>query len=49
EQIYKVKVDRVNTATVRGKRKRVRLQEGKTPDWKKATVTLKKGEKIEVT
>ncbi|OGW75166.1 MAG: 50S ribosomal protein L23 [Omnitrophica bacterium RBG_13_46_9] len=49
EEIYKVKVKKVNTTAVRGKNKRVRLVEGKTPDWKKAIVTLKPGEKIEVT
>ena len=49
EEIYKVKVERVNTQTVKGKKKRVRLVEGKTSDWKKAIVTLKAGEKIDVT
>ena len=37
----------VNTVTVKGKKKRVgRFPEGKTPDWKKAIVTLKAGESI---
>lgn len=49
EEIYKVRVERVNTITVKGKARRVRLVEGKTPDWKKAIVTLKAGEKIDVT
>ncbi|UCB57800.1 MAG: 50S ribosomal protein L23 [Candidatus Omnitrophota bacterium] len=49
EQIYKVKVDKVNTAVVSGKTKRVRYKTGKTSDWKKALVTLKEGHKIEVT
>ena len=49
EEIYKIKVDSVNTLMLRGKRKRVRYKTGKTPDWKKAIVTLKPGEKIEVT
>ena len=49
EEIYKVKVEKVNTITVRGKKKRVRFVEGKTPDWKKAIVTLKQGEKIDIT
>ena len=49
EEIYKVKVEKVNTITVRGKKKRVRFVEGKTPDWKKAIVTLRQGEKIEIT
>ncbi len=49
EGIFKVKVDSVNTMIVRGKNKRLRYKEGKTPDWKKAIVTLKQGHKIEVT
>jgi large subunit ribosomal protein L23 len=49
EEIYKVKVERVNTVMVRGKKKRVRFAEGKTPDWKKAIVTLKQGDKIDIT
>lgn len=49
EEIFNVKVDNVNTMTVKGKKKRVgRHPEGKTPDWKKAIVTLKPGNKIEV-
>jgi large subunit ribosomal protein L23 len=47
-EIYKVKVKHVNTVTVRGKKRRVRLVQGKTPDWKKAIVTLKEGEKIDI-
>jgi len=49
EDIYNVKVSRVNTAMARGKVKRVRYEQGKTPDWKKAIVTLREGQKIEVT
>ena len=49
EEIYKVKVRDVNTMTVRGKNKRVRQALGRTPDWKKAIVTLDEGHKIEVT
>ena len=48
ENIYKVKVSGVNTVMMRGKAKRVRYAVGKTPDWKKAIVTLKKGEKIDI-
>lgn len=48
EGIYKVKVNNVNTLTVKGKPKRVRYTMGKTSDWKKAIVTLKEGEKIDV-
>ncbi len=48
ESIYKVKVEAVNTFITRGKMKRVRHQVGKTPDYKRAVVTLKKGQKIDV-
>ncbi|MFH1202192.1 MAG: 50S ribosomal protein L23 [Candidatus Omnitrophota bacterium] len=48
EDIYKVKVEAVNTITSAGKLKRVRYQLGRTSDWKKAIVTLKEGNKIEV-
>ena len=48
EEIYKVKVDGVNTQVMRGKLKRVRQQLGQTPDWKKAVVTLKPGQKIDL-
>lgn len=49
EHVYKVKVDSVNVITVRGKKKRVRLKEGMTSEWKKAIVTLKPENRIEVT
>jgi len=48
EQIYSVDVISVNTMNVKGKRRRVRLVEGKRSDWKKAVVTLKKGETIDL-
>jgi len=48
EEIYNVTVKKVNVLSVRGKWKRVRYKEGKTPDWKKAIVTLKQGDKIDV-
>lgn len=48
QEIYKVKVDTVNTVNVPGKLKRVRYKAGYTTGWKKAVVTLKEGEKIEV-
>lgn len=49
EKIYKVNVVKVNTSICPGKAKRVRNQLGYTPNWKKAQVTLKAGEKIEIT
>ena len=48
ENIYKVKVDKVNTMNVKGKPKRVRYTVGMTSGWKKAVVTLKEGNKIDV-
>jgi large subunit ribosomal protein L23 len=48
EKIYKVKVTRVNFILVRSRlRRRGRIQ-GKSTQWKKAVVTLKKGDKIEL-
>lgn len=49
EEIYKIKVDSVQTMIVPGKRKVVRRESGYTTPWKKAIVTLKEGQKIEVT
>ena len=49
EEIYKVKVETVNTGIMPGKKKRVRYVEGETADWKKAVVTLKEGHKIDIT
>ena len=48
EDLYKVKVHSVNTVVMAGKMKRVRYQLGQTPDWKKAIVTLKTGQKIDL-
>ena len=47
EKIFNVKIEKVNTVKLQGKKKRVRKVEGKTPDWKKAVITLKEGSKIE--
>ncbi len=40
EQLFDVKVAKVNTLNVNGKAKRVGRYAGKTSDWKKAVVTL---------
>jgi len=40
EKLFEVKVLKVNTMTVKGKEKRVGRNTGKTPDWKKAIVTI---------
>lgn len=46
EELYKVKVQGVNTFISMGKLKKVRYQLGRTPDTKEAIVTLKEGQKI---
>ncbi|OPZ75271.1 MAG: 50S ribosomal protein L23 [Firmicutes bacterium ADurb.Bin456] len=48
QRIFKVKVEKVNTMRVKGKMKRVRNVPGRTPERKKAIVTLRKGDKIEI-
>ncbi len=47
EEIFKVKVNRVTTINCKGKKKRLGRYEGKRPDWKKAVVVLKEGEKLD--
>lgn len=49
EKIYNVKVLDVNTMNIRGKMKRVRYKVGRTSGWKKAIVTLKSGDVIDLT
>ena len=46
EALFKVKVDAVRTANVAGKERRRGRYAGYKPDWKKAYVKLKKGEKL---
>jgi len=46
ENIFKVKVANVRTANFHGKKKRQGKYVGRRSDWKKAYVTLKKGEKM---
>ena len=41
ETLFKVKVQKVNTISVRGKEKRMGRYSGYTASWKKANVTLK--------
>ncbi len=48
ESALKVRVERVNVLNVMGKTKRLGRFAGKRPDWKKAIVTLKEGEKLEM-
>jgi large subunit ribosomal protein L23 len=48
EKAFKVTVTGVNVMTVAGKRRRMRGREVTSPSWKKALVTLKPGDKIEL-
>ncbi|MEI8312794.1 MAG: 50S ribosomal protein L23, partial [Verrucomicrobiota bacterium] len=49
EVIFKKKVVSVNTANYAGKKKRERKADfGRRPHWKKAIVTLKAGEKLDL-
>ena len=46
EQLFKVKVEHVRTMVVPGKMRRRGKYSGYRPDWKKAYVTLREGEKM---
>jgi large subunit ribosomal protein L23 len=46
QQVFKVKVDSVRTANFEGKERRRGRYAGYRPDWKKAYVRLKSGEKM---
>ncbi len=48
EKAFNVSVTRVNVMTISGKRRRMRGRMIMTPSWKKAIVTLKPGDKIEL-
>jgi len=47
ERLFKVKVLQVRTSNVLGKIKRLGKRYGKRPDWKKAIITLKEGDRID--
>jgi large subunit ribosomal protein L23 len=50
QDLFRVKVVKVNTLNVRGKFRRQRTsQAGQASNWKKAIVTLKEGDKIVLT
>jgi large subunit ribosomal protein L23 len=50
QELFKVKVIKVNTLNVRGKMRRQRRPDaGQSSNWKKAIVTLKEGDKIVLT
>lgn len=46
EKIFAVKVLNINTIMMMGKPKRLGRYNGKRPDWKKAIVTLREGDRI---
>jgi len=48
EKSFKVDVTRVNVMTVPGRRRMMRGRIVTTPSWRKAVVTLKPGDKIEL-
>lgn len=48
KEIFNVEVVKVNTASVRGKLKRMGRNEGRRRSWKKAIVTLEEGHRIEI-
>jgi large subunit ribosomal protein L23 len=47
EHLFKVKVNHVRTINILGKMKRLGRRYGKRPDWKKAIVTLREGDRID--
>ena len=49
EELFKVKVTKVNTLIVQGKTKRFKGILGKRNDYKKAIVTLAEGQSIDIT
>ncbi|HEY5289069.1 MAG TPA: 50S ribosomal protein L23 [Caulobacteraceae bacterium] len=49
EQLFKVKVTKVNTLIQKGKTKRFRGRMGRRSDFKKAIVTLEEGQSIDIT
>ena len=48
EELFDVKVERVNVSQVRPKPKRRGLHKGTKPGWKKAIVQLREGDSIEI-
>ena len=48
EKAFKVKVTTVNVISIHGEKKRVGRKMTVTPSWKKAIVTLKTGDKIQL-
>jgi len=47
EEMFKVKVSSVKTISVKGKKKRMGMRQGKTKDWKKAYIKLEEGQNLD--
>ena len=48
KELFNVTPEKVNIVNVRGKNRRLRYKIGKRTAWKKAIVTLRAGDKIEI-
>ena len=48
KELFNVNAEKVNIVNVRGKNRRLRYKIGKRTAWKKAIVTLRAGDKIEI-
>ena len=48
EHLYDVRVSKVSTQVRKGKYRRTRFGQAKTSDWKRATVQLQEGDRIEL-
>ncbi len=48
EEVFGVSVLGVRTLNNRGKKKRVGARQGRKPDWKKAVVSLREGDRIDL-
>ena len=48
QELFNVKVEKVTTCRMPGKKRRMGVHEGRRPDWKKARVKLAEGDRIEI-
>ncbi|MBM7623984.1 50S ribosomal protein L23 [Sporohalobacter salinus] len=48
QELFEVKVDKVTTCRMQGKKRRMGVHEGERPEWKKARVKLAEGDRIEI-
>lgn len=47
EKLFNIKIDKVRTCNMHGKKKRVGRTMGRTNDWKKAVISLAEGQKLD--